>query len=438
MKTKANMFTRALDHARNEPGLLRNVVVVAGLLLLSAVVGGYIFSQARASWPWEQHFEFTATFDQAPAISPGNGQEVRIAGVKVGEIRSASVTDNGDAALNLTLDPEYRVYENARLVLRPKSPLNEMYIELSPGGPPARELAEGDVLPASASVRPVQVDEVFGHLDANVQSALTTLLAESDAALANAPQALPAGLQAADGLVQRMEPVNVALQTRRDALERLMTALAQIAEAAGENDERLARLAASMQATLRVTGERSGDIDAVLTELPGLSDQLRAATGGVLELSEQLDPTLDNLREASDSLPDSLSRVTGVVDRAGEIVDTARPVLENARPVVDDLRPIVGDLNAALPDLKASTERLEYLTAYSLPYLVDLQAFVFNTTSAYSLRDSNGGILRGMQQYSPESLTGLTGLLENRPELFEPPGGAGAPPLTLPNPLPDN
>lgn len=435
MSPRANAIKRTYEQARNEPGLIRNILVVAGLVGLAVVVGGYIFSQARANWPWEQEFGFTATFDTAPAVSPGNGQEVRIAGVKVGEIRDADVNERGQSELAITIDPNYKVYEDAKLVLRPKSPLNEMYIEFSPGTPQARELQEGDILPATASVAPVQVDEVFGNLDANTQDALGTLLAQSDAAMASFPEALPPGVRATDAMLQRMQPLAEALQTRRDLIARLVTSLGTISATVGENDKRLADLATSMQKTLQTTGDNSEAVDAILRELPQVTDRLREATGGVQGLSDQLDPTLDNLREASATLPGALDRMTTTVDTAGEVVDKAAPVLAEARPVVADLRPLVSDLNASLPNLKSASGRLDELTGNSLPYLDDLQAFVFNTNSAYSLKDANGGILRGMQQYAPESVTGLLGLTQSHPQLFQDPSGAGVPPGADPRPL---
>lgn len=40
-----------------------------------------------------------------------------------------------------------------------------------------------------------------------------------------------------------------------------------------------------------------------LNQLPGVVDNLGAATGNVQQLSDQLDPTLDNVRAASEQLP---------------------------------------------------------------------------------------------------------------------------------------
>ncbi|MHA6793051.1 MlaD family protein [Pseudonocardia bannensis] len=400
----SNRIARAWARTRSEPGLSRNVAILAGLLVLGVVAGGIILGNQRFNPPWENKQIFYATFESTPGISPGNGQEVRIAGISVGDIRSASVSDDGKAVLELAVDAEHRVYDNARVVLRPKSPLNEMYVALSPGGPPGAPLSDGDVLPVTSSDRPVQIDEVLGHLDDNARLALTSLLSESDTALANAPTSLPDGLRGADAVLQDLQPVVAELDGRRDKLARLITALNQISTAVGGNDERISRLAASLQQTLTVVAGQSGSLDDALGQLPDLSAQLRASMEGVTELAGELDPALGSLRQASDTLPGALSRLDDSVGALDSTLDVAAPVIAAARPVVADLRPAADDLDASLADLVPISERLDPVTAGLVPYLNDLQAFVYNTNSTTSLRDANRGILRGLLQFAPSSV----------------------------------
>ncbi|MPY99129.1 MAG: MCE family protein [Actinophytocola sp.] len=396
--------SRFWERARNEPGLGRNLVVIAVLVALGSAVGGYFLSNQRFNPPWENKYSVYATFDEAPAISPGNGQEVRIAGVSVGDIRSSSVSQDGKAVLELRIDHNHAVYDNAAVVLRPKSPLNEMYIELDPGSPPADELGEGERLPLANTRRPIQVDEVLAHLDDNTRSALTTLLSESDVALANAPKTLPRGLDELNGVLGDLRPVAEQLNQRRGTLAELVTALSDISDAVGRDDQRLVRLADSLQRTLGTVAERGRPLDESLAQLPGLSRQLRSATTEVSGLAGELDPALDSVKAASDGLPKSLSRFRESVGELDGFLDDARPVLAKARPVVADLRPAVADLNHALGDLSPIAQRLDPVTSGLLPYLNDLGAYVNNTNSVLSMTDANRGILRGQVNVSPQSL----------------------------------
>jgi phospholipid/cholesterol/gamma-HCH transport system substrate-binding protein len=402
--TRFKRVRRVIDRVHKEPGLKRNVAALAALVLLAGISGAVILGKERIGLPWDHHFVLYAAFDGSPGVSPGHGQEVRIAGVPVGDIEDASVNSLGQAELKLSIDPKYKVYDNATLVLRPKSPLNEMYVELSPGGPPGHQLRSGGKLPVANSQSPIQVDQALDHLDANAREALTSLLAESDTALANASSTLPNGLSATDALARRLAPVMTAINTRRSSLEQLVTALRQIATAVGGDDSRLSHLASSLQTTLDAMGSGSGALDQSLAQLPDLMTELKRATDAVTGLSTQLDPTLDNLKQASGSLPGALAKVTSTLDQARKTVAQAAPVVSAGLPVVRDLRPLVSDLLAAIPDLKDLTLRADPVTSMLVKYLPDVGAFVLNTRSMTSLTDSSGGILRGLLEIQPSAV----------------------------------
>lgn len=390
--------------ARTEPGLGRNLLAVGALVVLGSVFAAYFLSHQRYNPPWEDRYTVNALFEEAAAISPGNGQEVRIAGVPVGDIRDADVTEDGRARLELRIDREHELHRDATVVLRPKSPLNDMYVEINPGTPGTPTLEDGDTLPVSQSVSPVQVDEVLAHLDDNAQAALSTLLSESDVALARAPRSVPPGLEASRELLEELEPVVTQLEQRRDNLARLVNALADVSAAAGSNDVRLQRLATSLSTTIETVAGRRESLDQTLAQLPALSTELHATSSSVTELAGQLDPTLDNVHRASDELPDALARFRESVDELDTFVDRAEPVVGRAGPVVADLRAATPYLRRVAGDLRPVTSDLRPMTATAVPYLDDLAAFVYNTNSVASLRDANRGILRGLLAFSPESV----------------------------------
>ncbi|MDT7593237.1 MAG: phospholipid/cholesterol/gamma-HCH transport system substrate-binding protein, partial [Pseudonocardiales bacterium] len=123
----------AFERVKTEPGLARNTIVMFALIAIAAVVGGIILANQRFVAPWDNRQVFYASFAATPGISPGNGQEVRIAGVNVGDIVGADIDDTGHARLEMSIERGHHLYENAKLVLRPKSPLNEMYVTIAPG-----------------------------------------------------------------------------------------------------------------------------------------------------------------------------------------------------------------------------------------------------------------------------------------------------------------
>ena len=387
-----NTWTRI----RATQGLGRDLAILAGLIVLASVVGGYILTHQRVSFPWEENVTYQADFEEAPGIAPGQGQEVRIAGVPVGEITEAEITGDGRARLTLSLEKRYgTVHANARAFLRPKSQLNEMYVLLDPGGEPAKVLEPGSVIPLAQTTRPIQLDEVLSNLDERARAAGRIALEESDAALVR-PRTIPPGLKAADATLLALRPVMEALDTRREKISRLITAFADIATAAGEDDARLARMLDSARETLDALAARDAELDATLRQLPGFGDDLRTASGAVSELAGQLDPTLDGIKAASDRLPGALAGMSDVVDRLDRTVDLARPVVDGARPLVADLRPLLISARSALADTVAWSHRLDPVTGNLVEHLPDLAAFVYQGNSVFQLEDANGPILRGL------------------------------------------
>jgi len=402
---------RQLHHTwtriRATKGLGRDLAVIAALVVLAAGVGGYILSHQRVSFPWQEKVTYRADFEEAPGVAPGQGQEVRIAGVPVGEITKADITRDGRARLTLSLKKRYgTLFANARVFLRPKSQLNEMYVLLDPGARPSKVLEPGSVIPLAQTVRPIQLDEVLSHLDERARTAGRIALEESDAALAR-PNVIPGDLKAADATMLALRPVMEALDTRREKISRLVTAFADIATAAGGDDARLARMLDSARETLATLAARDAELDATLRQLPGFGDDLRTASGAVAGLATQLNPTLDGIRAASDKLPGALAGMSGVVDRLDRTVDLARPVVDGARPLVADLRPLLAASRPALTDTVAWSHRLDPVTGNVVGHLKDLAAFIYQGNDVFKLEDANGPILRGLVIAGAETILAL-------------------------------
>jgi phospholipid/cholesterol/gamma-HCH transport system substrate-binding protein len=387
-------YSTAIERIRNTPGLTRDVLLLVGLVLVGLVVTSTLVGKYQLFKPWQDNYEFSADFDHAPAIQLAARQEVRIAGVPVGRITKAEPTENGHARVSFALNEGHDVYKNARLVLRSKSPLNIIYVALDPGDPSAGELAEGGVIPINQTERLVQPYELLDELDDRARAALTDLVTQADIALAAAPRDLPVGIANADAAAQAFTPVVEALQTRRANLQRLVTSLSEIAAAAGRDDERLDQLVTALSDTLSVVSQRDAELSASLARLPGVTSTLRTAMADTKSLTDELTPVLQKLHASSDDLPGAISDLADTVDSAASLVHAARPVVRKARPVVADLRPLSSDLNSALGDLAPVAANLPQATERLVPWLNDLGAFVYNTSSSFSLGDVNGGIGR--------------------------------------------
>ncbi|HEY4007195.1 MAG TPA: MlaD family protein [Pseudonocardia sp.] len=407
-KKKKNSLAGIWERIRTVPGLGRDMIALSVLVALAIVstigISGFLNNNVGL---FSSTVKYRAEFADVTGLNPdATTHFVSIAGVRLGKVSDWEPTNRGTAIVTMELKPPFgTIYDNATALLRPKNPLNDMSITINPGGPPGRPLPDDGLIPVSQTKRPTQVNEALGHLDERTQAAVADLMGSADVALANAPKQLPGGLRAADATLNTLRPAMEALQTRRDNIAKLVTALSEIATGLGGDHQRAVTLATSLQQTLKTLADNDQNLVASFNQLPGLADQLRGALSATQDLTKELNPTLDNLSAASDSLPKALDRFQDTVGELGKTVDVAKPFLEQARPTVADLRPLIHDVDDSLHDIRPVTARLDRDTNVIGTYLTVIQIFISNTTSVFGVHDAQGGNIRGHVEFRTPDLT---------------------------------
>ena len=116
------------------------------LLMAVALAAGYVIVQnqrLRIPVLEERPFELKAEFSTAQATVPGQGQTLRVAGVKVGDVEKVELED-GVAVVTFGVDRDYLpVYKDATMLLRPQTGLQDVFFEMDPGTEGAGEIEEG-------------------------------------------------------------------------------------------------------------------------------------------------------------------------------------------------------------------------------------------------------------------------------------------------------
>src|SRR4051794_23295690 len=111
-------------------------------------------------------YRFDVAFPEATQLGPE--ADVRIAGVTVGKVREKRRDPRSNRTL-ATIELQRRfapIPADTKAVLRQKTLLGETYVELTPGSPGARKLAEGGRLTNSNVAGTVEFDEILNTFDA--------------------------------------------------------------------------------------------------------------------------------------------------------------------------------------------------------------------------------------------------------------------------------
>ena len=186
-------------------------------------------------------------------MTPGQGQTVNIAGVPVGEISNVELKD-GRAVITMKIRRKYaHVYKDATALLRPKTGLNDMVVELTPGTRRAGELDHGkDVIPITQTLPNVNTDEFLAALDGDTRSYLQLLVAGGGEALGGNGKNLSATFRRFEPTNRDILKITKALAVRRDNIRRSIHNFKELTTAVGEQGQAAGLAGRRVQRRLQV------------------------------------------------------------------------------------------------------------------------------------------------------------------------------------------
>jgi len=162
---------------------LSRLIAIAVVLMVLAV-------SVISLWPNPERVSATAYFPRAVSIYPGS--DVRILGIKVGEIES--VTPAGRSVrVKFWWEAKHKVPANAKAVIASPAIVADRYVQLTPAYSKGDVMADGAQIPLERTAVPLELDQIYQSLNdlsvalgpkgANDQGALSRLLDVSAANL---------------------------------------------------------------------------------------------------------------------------------------------------------------------------------------------------------------------------------------------------------------
>jgi virulence factor Mce-like protein len=315
------------------------VTIIAGAVLLVGIAAWFIvnISQTFGRSTYDVRFAVNNAF----GIFAG-ADEVRFRGVPAGTIEA--VERHGTQLVILArIRSQYGpVYRNAHAELRPITPLNDVYLDITdPGTASAGRPVASQPLPQSQTTTSVTVPDVLNGLTSDARRNAYRLLDNLGNGLSDG------GLKLRQAFVQ-LGPFlqNAGVLTREVALhqqetEQLIHDTAILTATLATRQTQLKRLVATGAATFGVLQQSSGDLNATLVQLAPTVEQLNSTLNSVRSVLPAVNGGLTSLIPVANELPSGLRnlRVLGGV---------LQPAATRLTPAARAITPFVQQVSALL------------------------------------------------------------------------------------------
>ncbi len=333
-------------------------ISVVTMVIIAAAVGGYILAHENLKLPgWvpllgHDYYTLKAEFQTAQAVTPGQGQAVTIAGAKVGEVGSVDLHE-GVAIVTMKVTPKYaRFYRDATLLLRPKTQLQDITVEVNPGTPSSGKLNSGQTIPLSQTAPNINFDEFLAGLDAETRVALQELLAGAGEGLDHNGRALSATLKRFEPAARYGDEIQRELTRRQANVSRSIHNFRLLMEELGTKDTEIAQLVDSSNAVFKVFAKEDASLQSTLHLLPSALHKTGTALEQTAIASNQVGPALHKL------LPFAKS-VAPANEATKKLALTTTPVIKNEiRPFAREILPTVNELGPSTQGLAESFPKL--------------------------------------------------------------------------------
>ncbi len=331
-------------------------LAIFGMAIIGLAIGVYILNQQSLRFPLvqEKPKQIEIELSNAQAVQPGQGQTVRVAGVEVGRIADVEVED-GVAVVTLEIKKDYEnlIRSDATALLRPKTALKDMFIEVNPGT--AQAVPEGGRIGVANTLPDVDPDEIYAALDADTRPYLKLLVAGAGKGLRDRGDDLREVFRRLEPIHRDLARVTKASAQRRVALKELIHNYGLLMTELGKHPQDLRRLVTASRSVFDALANEDTAISASVAQLPASLRASERALGQVQQFAPVLRSSLEALRKPIRKLPETNAAVIPFLKQTEPVIRTQiRPFVRAARPWTDDLRLAAEGTAKAMPDLRRS------------------------------------------------------------------------------------
>ena len=275
------------------------VITTLATSVLVATIGNLSFSGKK---------EYHALFVDATGVVKGD--DVRIAGVKVGSVESIEVKDRTRALVTFTVEEDTELNESTHAAIRYRNLVGQRYISLSQEAGDSEVLGDGGTIPVEQTSPALDLTVLFNGFKPLFQALSPDDVNKLSYEVVQVFQGEGGTLES---LLGHTASITQTLADRDQVIGDLIDNLDYVLDHVADRDDQLSDLITSFRTLI---GGLKDDREAILTSLDGIS-----------ELSVQTAQLIKGIRPSFVEDVKQLRRFAGNVDRNKAELDRALQVL---------------------------------------------------------------------------------------------------------------
>ena len=385
---------------RRAVAVIAAAFLVAGLVLIATSAGGS-----------NGNYDVRAIFDDAGNIIPG--EQVKIAGVKVGKVTSVTPTPAAKAAVVLKInDDGFKDFRSdAGCEIRPQALIGEKYVDCLPTQPrvpgtplpPAlHKIPDGDegagqyLLPVQNNSSPVDVDLLGDINRLPERQRLTIILNELGAGLAGRGSDLHEVIQRANPALREFDRVLAILASENQVLNKLAVdsdrALAPFARVR----EHVADFLVQSNTVAQASAAQRGALARNLQLFPPFLRELGPAMERLEKFADQTLPTFTSLNKAAPSISKAFVSLPGFSKSSEKFFVDFGKTAKRSGPALTSSKKLLAELKALGTPAKPFSENFASLftSLRDTGGLERIMDFIFLGAGAANGYDQLGHFLR--------------------------------------------
>ena len=409
--SKTNRFTHYRAWlTRQARGRRKDTIAIILLTIAGIVMMLGIFTQQNATLPsWlpfvgEEFDHISAQFSSAQAVTPGQGQAVDIASIQIGKVTSVNL-ENGHAVVGMEIEPKYMklIHPDASFLLRPKTNLNDMIVEVEPGSGKGH-VEDGTEFTLAQTEPNTNFDAFLGTLDADTRQYLQLLVAGGAQGIGGRGKQLGNALRRFGPFVHLTAKLNKAVAARHVALARTIHDFNLLTTELARREDSVKRFVTSSRAALGNFANQQQSVQDAFREFPASLEAAKAGLASSNRFSQVAYPSLVKLIPQAQALTPAFKATEQL------FAETTAPIRDQIRPFSREVRPLLTQSAAAaepfeetvrnfgnsLSGFNSFLNELSYQPKGKPSYLFYLPWLNHDFNAAFNVGDAGGPTLRSL------------------------------------------